>query len=129
MSEHTTEDLVRAYVIIRDQRAALKKQLEAQDAPLRDQLDKLQHALRASLDAQSATSVKTAHGTVYLSHTAAFTCADWGALHEWVKREGRPDVLERRLSKSVVAEIKEESGSLPPAVTEEAVVTVGVRRG
>lgn len=120
-----TETIIQAYVDLRDKRSALKKKFEAMDEELVSKMDKLEGALLKRLNEAGAESLKTEAGTAYIQLKKKASCADWPSFWQWIVDNGRPDMLEKRVSASTVKEYEEENKELPPflnVITEREVV-------
>lgn len=129
MADITADKITEAYVNIRDKRSELKRAFEAEDALLREKLDKLEVWLMTKLTELGADQLKTEHGTAYISTRDRASCADWGSLWPWLAEHGRLDMLEKRVSTKPVAEYLDQYGELPPGVNIERERTIVVRRG
>lgn len=124
----TANRVTAAYVKLRDQRTDLKRTYEADDATLKDKMNKLEVWLMNTLRAVGADSLKTDAGTAYISTRDRASCADWGTLWAWLASEGRLDMLEKRVSTGPVVQYLEEMGELPPGVSINREQTIVVRR-
>jgi hypothetical protein len=123
------DKVAETYVKIRDARAALKKQYEAEDNALKDQLATLDGFLLETMQSLGAESVRTKHGTVYLSVSVKPNCGDWNALYAWITENDAFDVLERRVKKSFIVDyMKENKDELPPGISVLHEYTVTIRR-
>ena len=59
----TADKLVRAYIKMRDARAALKAKYEEEDNAIKEQMGLIETNLLETCKATGAESIKTAHGT------------------------------------------------------------------
>lgn len=106
------------YVKIRDKRGELKKQYEAEDLKLKDQLDTLESFFLGTLKDMGAESVRTKHGTIYRSLDVKPSCEDWNAFYAWIAENDAFDALERRVKKSFITSFMEDNkDELPPGIT------------
>lgn len=124
----TADRVTEAYVELRDQRSELKRAYEAQDAVLKDKMNRLEVWLLQQLNTLGADSLKTAHGTAYISTRDRAGCSDWGVLYPWISEHGRPDMLEKRVSTKQITDYLEQTGELPPGISIQREQTIIVRR-
>lgn len=124
----TADQVTFAYINLRDKRKELKDAYEAADAELVAKMDKIEVWLLMQLDALGADSLKTEHGTAYISTRDRATCGDWGTFWEWAAANGRVDMLEKRVATKPVAEYLEQYGELPPGISIERERSVTIRR-
>lgn len=117
-----------AYVKLRDKRSELKRAYEIEDAAIKDKMNKLEVWLMTTLRAIGADSLKTEHGTAFITTRDRASCADWGTLWSWMAENGRLDMLEKRVSTKPVIDYLEEYGELPPGVSINREQTINVRR-
>lgn len=115
------------YVKIRDKRSELKKQYEAEDLKLKDQLDTIQSFFLETLQALGVESARTKHGTIYRSLDIKPSCEDWTLFYAWIAEHDAFDALERRVKKSFITTFMEDNhNELPPgiAVVKEYIAKV-----
>lgn len=106
------------YVKIRDKRSELKKQYEAEDLKLKDQLDTIESFFLNTLQELGVESARTKHGTIYRSLDIKPSCEDWNAFYAWIAEHEAFDALERRVKKSfITAFMEDNSNELPPGIT------------
>jgi hypothetical protein len=122
------DEVIAKFTELREKRAALKREYEAQDFILKQGQEKIEAYLMRYLDSQNTESVKTKEGTAYFSTETKVSCADWPGLYQWVLANARPDIFEKRLTTKVVTEYEEETGALPPYVNKMVEKVVRVRR-
>jgi hypothetical protein len=106
------EELVRAYIELRDQRDLIKDRHKAELAEVTAVLDQVEDALMHQLQELGVESVKTKAGTAFKSKWTSVKVTDFDALCEYVKTNDRFDLLERRVNKTVALEIGEVPGTL-----------------
>jgi hypothetical protein len=124
-------DLVIAGVIaIRDQIDAMKTTHKEQLAPLNQKMEKLEAYLQLQLTTLGTTSFTAkGTGTAYLQNVVGVTVEDWDATLAFIKEQGLWEMLERRVSKTVVQEYMESTKEVPPGVNVRQETEVRVRRG
>lgn len=127
----TKLDLVIAGVIaLRDQIDAKKQEHKEQLAPLNQKMEKLEAYLQLQLTTLGTTSFTAkGTGTAYLQNVVGVTVEDWDATLAFIKEHGMWELLERRVSKTVVQEYMESTKEIPPGVNVRQETEVRVRRG
>jgi len=125
-----TEELVEAYINIRNQREKLLREFEAADGALKEDLQKLEAALLDICNSVNADSIKTTHGTVMRKLNERFFCQDWDNFYKYVLDNEAVQLLERRIHQSNFREdLKEiEGDGLPPGVNVMREYGVSVRK-
>lgn len=116
MEDNSINDLVDAFIAVRDQRKALAAKFKEDDKPLKDVGDRLEVAVLRYLDGASLQSIKTLNATCYVSETTRYSVSDREALESYVKEYNALDILGNTLSKDVLIDIQEKDGALPPGV-------------
>jgi len=125
--------LVKTFVKIRDRRAQLKREFEAQDAELKAQQEKLESVLLSHLNKNNEDSVRTAEGTFYRQLKVMPSATDWDAFYAWIKEHDAFDALERRIKAKFISDYMEEhaddpDNNLPPGVSVYKRYDVRVRK-
>lgn len=120
--------IVERYVALRDKAAALKKEHEAQLAPYKDAMERLENAILSSLKAQGGESVRTKAGTAYTSRSVSVTVADKQAFRDFIIANEAWDLADIRAAKKAIEEYRDSNDDIPPGLNWSEAVTVGVRR-
>ena len=125
-----TEELVEAYINLRNAREKLLTQYEAEDKKLQDEMALLEKSLLEICNTVNADSIKTAHGTVMRKLNERFFCQDWDNFYKYVLDNEAVQLLERRIHQSNFREhLKEiEGDGLPPGVNVMREYGVSVRK-
>lgn len=124
-----TEKLVKAYIKMRDARAALSAQYEADDKKIKDQMDLIEHTLLDVCKRAGADSIKTGAGTVIRGVRTSYWTSDWESMHNFVKENQALDLLERRVAQKAMGEfLKANPDKMPKGMNVETKYTVTVRR-
>lgn len=125
-----TEELVEAYINLRNAREKLLTQYEAEDKKLQDEMALLEKSLLEICNTVNADSIKTAHGTVMRKLNERFFCQDWDNFYKYVLDNEAVQLLERRIHQSNFREhMKEiEGDGLPPGVNVMREYGVSVRK-
>ena len=120
--------LVAKYVAIRDLKKRINEEAELKLQKCAERLEEIEAQLNAEMTKQGADSIKTPHGTCYFSKRYRASAEDWPAIEAYVLQTGRLDIFERRIASSVVKDIVDTTGELPPGVKAEITRTVNVRK-
>ncbi len=121
--------IVKAFVKIRDARAAAKKVFEDQDNLMKNKLEVLEGELLKIMTAQDVKSFRTDNGTVYVEETVKPSVNDWDLVYKYIKKTDNFDALEKRVKSTWVKEYMEEhGGDVPPGVSVHRELVARVRR-
>lgn len=125
-----TEELVEAYINLRNAREKLLTQYEVEDEKLQKEMALLEKSLLEICNTVNADSIKTAHGTVMRKLNERFFCQDWDNFYKYVLDNEAVQLLERRIHQSNFREhMKEiEGDGLPPGVNVMREYGVSVRK-
>jgi len=130
MSSVNTEEIVSAYLEIRNERDRILREYEAQDARLKEDLKKLEAALLSVCNEINADSIRTKYGTVMRKLNERFFCEDWDNFRKFVLENEALELFEKRIHqgnfKQFMAE--HESDGLPPGVNVMREFGVTVRK-
>lgn len=122
------EDLVRAYVTLRDQKAALKAEQAEALKPYDEALAKLEARALAVLSQSGVESMKTSAGTVYSTTFTSATVSDKAAFMDYITNNEAFDLLDVRANKTAVQDFLAADNDVPPGVTVRRELKVGFRR-
>jgi hypothetical protein len=122
------EDVVKGYIALRDKKNDLKKKHAEELKPISEKMAIIEGWLQRDLLHRGVQSQKTAAGTAYLSKVATATVKDRDAWLQFVKEKEMWDLIENRVSKSVVSDYLEETGDVIPGVNYEVAQVVRIRR-
>ena len=130
MSEVNTEQLVEAFIAIRDQREKLLQEYETADKALKAESNQIESALLDICNSVNADSIKTGHGTVMRKLNERFFCQDWDNFYKFVLDNDAPHLLERRIHQSNFREFLNghEDDGLPPGINVMREFGVTVRK-
>lgn len=120
-------DAVSLYIKLREQKAQIKKEMEAQIAPINEKLEKLESKLLEVFNTTGTNSVRTDFGTAYATTRTSVSAADREAFMTHVREHDDWGLLEVRPAKLAVEEYRAANdGLLPPGLSysEERVVNV-----
>ena len=130
MSEVNTEELVKAFIAIRNQRDRLLQEYEAADKALKAESMQIETALLNICNSVNADSIKTSHGTVMRKLNERFFCQDWDNFYKFVLDNEAVQLLERRIHQGNFKEFMKdhEGDGLPPGVNVMREYGVSVRK-
>lgn len=130
MSKPDLEELVNAYIALRDARKALEDDYKKQDEVLRRDMDQLEVAMLDVCNTVNANSIKTSHGTVIRRVNERFFCSDWDNFRDFVLQNNAVELLERRIHQGNFKQFmsEHEGDGLPPGVNVMREFGVTVRR-
>jgi hypothetical protein len=121
-------EVVQAYIVLRDARDALKKKQADDMIPITSKMQKLEGWLQNYLTGNKVNSLKVDSGTAFLKEVSSATVEDGEAFIEFVRASGMWELIERRCAKSVVDDYVEQHGTLPPGVKYSRETVCQVRR-
>ena len=121
-------DVIRTYMKLRDQQAAIEAETKYRVADLKAKMDKLEAYLKAQMDAQGLTSFKSDYGTAFLTTTDYANVADWDAVIRFIRDNEAYDMLEKRVSKIAVRGYIEANKAVPPGITYGTKLEVNIRK-
>mgnify|MGYP003632992461 FL=1 len=124
------EELVKAYLTIRNEREKLKALFEQQDEALKGDMEGLEKVMLQACSEVNADSIRTQHGTVMRSVKERFFCTDWDNFKEFVLAHGAVDLFERRIHQKNFKEFMSEhkDDGLPPGVNAMREMAITVRK-
>lgn len=125
-----TEEVVKAYLAIRNERDRLRNEYEAADKKLVEDLKKLESVLLDVCNTVNANSIKTSLGTVIRKLNERYFCSDWDNFKQYVLENEAVELLERRISQGNFKQHLEEreGDGLPPGVNVMREYGVTVRK-
>lgn len=128
MTQVNVDNVIQAYLKLRDQRSQLKKEYEDADLVQKEKMSKLEMWLMTQMQTSNATQLGSAHGTAYQQTVMKGNCSDWPSLWNFMAETKRFDMVEKRVSVKSIQEYYEETGQLPPGVNVNPELCVRVRK-
>jgi len=130
MSKYNTEELVGAYIALRNERAKLKEEYEEADSKLKTDMDKIERTMLEICNEVGADSIKTSVGTVMRRVNERFYCTDWDNFKNYVLENEAVELLERRIHQGNFREHMSdiEGDGLPPGVNVMREFGITVRK-
>jgi hypothetical protein len=128
MTTLNKDALAGKFIELRDQVAVIEAEMGERMAPLKANMEKIKLYFKAIATQEGVDSWKTAHGTVYLSHTDSVKLVDADAYFEYVVENEAWDLIEKRAAKVAVRGFVEAHGSLPPGAELSTRIEVNFRK-
>jgi hypothetical protein len=122
------EQVIGAYITLRDYIEAEDKAHKERLQTRRDQLEKLNQLLLQNLNASGQDNAKTKAGTAYRKAWTSATIRDKDAFRRHVIGTEDWDLIDWRANKTAVLKAVEENHQPPPGVDFSRGYDVGVRR-
>lgn len=123
------DKLAGIYIKIRDARAKLKSDYEAQDTDLQEQMDVIEEQLLEACKSIGADSIRTAAGTVIRSVKNRYWTNDWDSMYSFVREHDAFGLLERRIHQTNMKSFIEENPNLlPMGLNTDSRYSIVVRR-
>lgn len=121
--------MTKAYIRIRDAKAALKHAYDAEDKKLAEQMDTIKRALLDHCKEHGVDSVRTPSGLFYRSLKTRYWTGDWEAMHAFIMEHRLPEFLEKRLNQTEVKAFIEANPETPlPAMNIDSEYSISVRK-
>ena len=108
------DKLVKAYIKLRDARAVLKSEYEAQDAVLLDKVATIESKLLDFCRESGADGVTTPFGTASRVVKERYFTNDWSSFRAFVKEHDAFDLFEKRIHQGAIKEFLESNPDLRP---------------
>lgn len=132
----SVEELVKAYISLRDKKAELKAEFAKQQKPYDDALFQIESEMLAKMNDTGVESMKTAAGTAYKSIRSTVSVADKEAYKRFVLAQIEAaedpmwafDFLDIKANKSAVEDFLAAKDELPPGINLRREEVVGFRR-
>lgn len=124
----TFEQMVDAYVKLRDKKKELNDAHAQKLAPLVQMMDQLEGLMLSKLQETGQENAKTKAGTVYKAKETSVTIADKEAFRRHVIDGELWELLDWKANKTAVGELIDNEEDPPPGVNYSSRITVGVRR-
>lgn len=122
------DEVVGAYMKLRNQKAQLEAATKEKVAELKERMGKIEAWLLREADKQGVTSFKTNAGTAYVTTVDFAQVADWDEVLKFVRTHAAYDMLERRVNKTAVRGYMEANNKVPPGVNYGTRMEVNVRK-
>lgn len=126
----TADVVVGKYIALRDKRSELKKAYDAEDAPIKEAMEKCEAWLLVQCNALGVDNLTIKGiGTAIKGKSMQVSCKDWGAFHQWVKAHDQLDMFERRIARANLKTYMEDhNNDIPPGLDIIFEQTITIRR-
>jgi len=128
MPQVNVDNVIVAYLKLRDQRAQLKKEYDDNDIIVKGKMEKLEIWLMQQMQTSNATQLGSPNGTAYQQTVMKGNCSDWTSFWGFLRETGRFDMMEKRVSVKTIQSYYEETGQLPPGINVNPELRVVVRK-
>lgn len=123
------DKLVEVYIKIRDARDDVRRELEAKEADLNEQLEIISQQILEVCKQTGADSIKTQHGTAMRGVKSRYWTNDWEKFYEFLHEQKAPELLERRIHQTNMKQFLEENPDMHPAgLNVDRTYAITVRR-
>jgi hypothetical protein len=117
------------YIRLRELKAEIAARHKKELAEVESQLDTVDSFLLGKLQELGVDSVKAGGATVYFQTEMRANIADKGAFMDFIRERGQPELLQTRVSSTVLREFMEANGGhTPPGVTANFERVIRVRK-
>jgi hypothetical protein len=121
-----------AYVLryreLRDKKDEIKKRHVEELRPYNDAMEAIEALLLDHLNRTGAESSRTKDGTFFKVKRVTYKVDDGAALREWLEAHQQMEMLENRVSKTVLEAWLDAGNPLPPGISVNTEVEVQVRK-
>ena len=124
------EELVKAYIAIRNKRDANAREFDAKDKELKAELAQLDQVMLNSCNEIDADSIKTNSGTIIKTTKENFVCGDWDNFKRYIVQEDAIDLLQQRIHQTNFKEFlsNRTDEGLPPGISSMKEFQIIVRK-
>ena len=123
-------ELVEAYLTIRNEREKIEAEFKEMDAALKSEMVLLEQSMLAGCNEIEADSIRTTHGTVMRGLKERYTCSDRENFNKFVLENNAVELFEARLHQGNFKQFMSErhAEGLPPGVNVMREFTITVRK-
>lgn len=123
------EKLVRVYLKMNAHLSELKRQFEAEEKVLKEQMAAVKSALLGHCKEHNVDSVKTADGLFYRGVKTNYWTNDWDAMRKFIAEHNALELLHERIHQANMKTFLEDHPDLlPPGLNVDSEYTITVRR-
>ena len=124
----TTDQLIAAYIKLRDQKKDLADLQKQQMKPFNEKMTLIENALLKHMNDTGAEGIRCDTGTASKIERVNMKTEDWDTALEFIKANDLWHMLHKALAKESVNEYIQANGEPPPGIAISTDITVGVRR-
>jgi hypothetical protein len=124
------DELVSAYLKIRNKKDSLFQEFQKQDRELKADLAQIEQVMLSSLNEVSADSIRTSGGTIIKTLKENYVCSDWSNFKDFVLDNEAVELLQQRIHQANFKEFlasRSEDG-LPPGISTLREFSIVVRK-
>ena len=124
------DELVSAYLKIRNKKDSLFQEFQKQDRELKADLAQIEQVMLSSLNEVSADSIRTSGGTIIKTLKENYVCSDWSNFKDFVLDNEAVELLQQRIHQAIFKEFlasRSEDG-LPPGISTLREFSIVVRK-
>jgi hypothetical protein len=124
------EELVKAYIAIRNKRDTNAREFDAKDKDLKGELAQLEQVMLNSCNEIDADSIRTGSGTIIKTMKENFVCGDWDNFKEYVMNNDAIELLQQRIHQTNFKEFlsNRTDEGLPPGISTMREFQIVVRK-
>jgi len=123
----TIEEVIGLYRQLRARKEQIEESIKPKLAGIREDMLALEGWLLEQAESEGVKSFRTNAGTAFVTTQDSATVADWDKVLSYIVENEGYDLLEKRVSKTVVRDFIEENGAPPPGVNFNSRRTINVR--
>ena len=129
MSTINVEQLVKAYIKMRDARQQLQREFDEADDRIKQQQDAVQQALLELCKETGTDGLKTSAGTVTRTVKTRYWTSDWNSMKNFIKEHDAFELLEQRVHQTNMKSFLEGNPNLmPQGMNIDSKYAITVRR-
>lgn len=124
------EQAVAAFAALREQLAGLETEMKERAAPIKERIARVEGYLLNQINTLGVKSFRAAGQLIYTETKVMPQLGDKGALLDHIRKSGEVELLQTRVSSTVLKEWSEaHNGALPPGVTIQTERVIRIRKG
>lgn len=128
-AQSETDLAVAEYLRVREMKAKLAEEQKRAMKEVQDQLDKMDAWLLGRMQEMGVESFKAGGATVFFAKEMRAGIGDKGALMDYIRQTGEVEILQSRVSSTVLREwMDSHGGNTPPGVTASFERVIRVRK-
>ena len=127
MTTLNVEQLVKAYIKMRDARQQLQREFDEADDRIKQQQEVVQQALLELCKETGTDGLKTSAGTVTRTVKTRYWTSDWNSMKNFIKEHDTFSLMQQRINNTNMTQFLEENPELcPPGLNAEVKQTVTI---
>ncbi len=129
LQKKAPDDLVAAYIKLRQQKAEMEARQKEEIAPLSEAMDLIEEELHQRMNQMGVSSIKVKDvGTAYTKRVRSVKVFDKSMFMEHIRETQQFDLLDVRPNKTAVEDYIAQHEELPPGISSVEVESVGFRK-